>query len=314
MEDKQPIRLTERLHVIDGFDLGLPERTGTYVIAEEKLTLVDTGASPSVPHVKKGLAALGYALEDVKYIIVTHVHLDHSGGAGLLLLDCPNAIVVAHPKGARHLSDPSRLAAGARQVYGDQFDELFDPIVAIPDERLLIKAEGDQLQIGPDCTLEFWDTPGHANHHFSIYDPVSNGMFAGDTVGIRYDQLAREGIELYLPSTSPNQFNPEAMKQAMERMAAAQFDAIYFGHFGKTDQPERALHQSAEWLDVFVEEGKKAFAAELDPQQLADRLFERVQAHLRTKGIPDGHEVYPYIRLDMQVSSMGILDRLSKQK
>lgn len=314
MEDKQPIRLTERLYLIDGFDLGLPERTGTYVIDEEELTLVDTGPSPSVKHVKIGLAALGYMPEDVKYIIVTHVHLDHSGGAGLLLTDCPNAKVVVHPKGARHLSDPSRLIAGARMVYGDQFDQLFEPIVAIPEERLLIKAEGDRLQIGHDCALQFWDTPGHANHHFSIYDPVSNGIFAGDTVGIRYDQLLREGIELHLPSTSPNQFNPEAMKQAIERMSAARLDAIYYGHFGQTAQPEQALRQSMEWLNVFIEEGRKAFKAGLNPQQLADRLFDRVQANLKTLGVPDGHEVYPYIRLDMQVSSMGILDMLSKQK
>lgn len=313
MEDKQPIRFTERMHLIDGFDLGLPDRTGTYVIDEEQLTLVDTGPSPSVEHLKKGLAALGHALESVKYIIVTHVHLDHSGGAGLLLQDCPNATVVVHPKGARHLSDPSRLTAGARVVYGDQFDQLFDPIVAIPEQRLLIQTEGDQLTIGPSCTLEFWDTPGHANHHFSIYDPVSNGVFAGDTVGIRYEQLVREGVDLYLPSTSPNQFNPEAMKNAIERMSKANLDAIYYGHFSKTDQPEQALRQSKEWLHVFLEEGHAALAAELDPTQLAERLFNRVQRYLSMQGIPENHEVYPYIRLDMQVSAMGILDTLSKQ-
>ncbi|MBT2570815.1 MBL fold metallo-hydrolase [Planococcus sp. ISL-110] len=314
MEDKQPIRLTERMHLIDGFDLGLPERTGTYVIDEKELTLVDTGPSPSVKYVKKGLADLGFALEDVKYIIVTHVHLDHSGGVGLLLQDCPNAKVVVHPKGARHLADPSRLTAGARMVYGEQFDRLFDPIVAIPEERLLIKTEGDRLEIGPGCTLEFWDTPGHANHHFSIYDPVSNGIFAGDTVGIRYDQLVGEGIELYLPSTSPNQFDPEAMQQAIERMSKAKLDAIYYGHFSKTDHPELALRQSEEWLGVFVEEGKAAFAAQWEPAQLADRLFDRIQAYLRTLGVPDDHEVYPYIRMDMQVSAMGIVDMLSKQQ
>lgn len=312
--DKLPIRLNERMHLIDGFDLGLPERTGTYVIDEEQLTLVDTGPSPSVKHVKKGLAALGFALEDVKYIIVTHVHLDHSGGAGLLLQDCPNAQVVVHPKGARHLSDPSRLIAGARMVYGEQFDQLFEPIVAIPEDRLLIKSEGDGLKIGPACTLEFWDTPGHANHHFSIYDPISNGIFAGDTVGIRYDQLVREGIGLYLPSTSPNQFNPEAMQAAIERMSAAKLDAIYYGHFSQTDQPETALRQSAEWLKVFVAEGQTAFAAGQAAEELAERLYEKVQDYLRTQNVADDHEVYPYIRLDMQVSSMGIIDNLSKQR
>ena len=314
MEEKQPVQLNERIHLIDGFDLGLPERTGTYVIDEEQLTLVDTGPSPSVKHVKKGLAALGFAPEDVKYIIVTHVHLDHSGGAGLLLQDCPNAKVVVHPKGARHLSDPSRLTAGARMVYGDRFDQLFEPIVAIPEDRLLIKTEGDSLEISPACTLEFWDTPGHANHHFSIYDPISNGIFAGDTVGIRYDQLVSEGIDFYLPSTSPNQFNPEAMQNAIERMSAAKLDAIYYGHFGQTDQPEPALRQSQEWLKVFVEEGQAAFTEQLAPEGLADRLLERVKNYLRTQNVPDDHEVYPYIRLDMQVSSMGILDTLAKQQ
>ncbi|TWT07930.1 MBL fold metallo-hydrolase [Planococcus sp. CPCC 101016] len=313
MEASQPIRLNERMHLIDGFDLGLTERTGTYVIEEEELTLVDTGPSPSVKHVKKGLAALGHSLEDVKYIIVTHVHLDHSGGAGLLLQDCPNATVVVHPKGARHLSDPSRLIAGAKMVYGEQFDELFAPILAIPEERLLIKNEGDHLKIGPSCLLEFWDTPGHANHHFSIYDPVSNGVFAGDTVGIRYEQLVREGIDLYLPSTSPNQFNPRAMHNAIERMSLAELDAIYYGHFGKTDRPEQALRQSEEWLRVFVEEGQAALSSQLNAAQLAERLFNRVQTDLRTRNVPDDHEVYPYIRLDMQVSAMGILDTLSKQ-
>lgn len=312
--DKQPTRLNERMYLIDGFDLGLPERTGTYVIDEEHLTLVDTGPSPSVKHVKKGLADLGFTLEDVKYIIVTHVHLDHSGGAGLLLQDCPNAQVVVHPKGARHLSDPSRLTAGARMVYGEQFDQLFAPIVAIPEDRLLIKTEGEGLEIGAACTLEFWDTPGHANHHFSVYDPVSNGIFAGDTVGIRYDQLVREGIDLYLPSTSPNQFNPEAMQDAIERMSNAKLDAIYYGHFSQTDQPEAALRQSERWLKVFVEEGQAAYTAGLAPEELAERLFNRVQDYLRTQNVADDHEVYPYIRLDMQVSSMGILDTLAKQQ
>ncbi len=312
MGKTQPIQLTERIYIIDGFDLGLSERTGTYVINEEQLTLVDTGPSPSVPYVKKGLAALGFALEDVKYIIVTHVHLDHSGGAGLLLQDCPNAKVVVHPKGARHLSDPSRLIAGAKMVYGKQFNQLFDPIVAIPKDRLLVLTEGDQLTIGANCTLDFWDTPGHAKHHFSIYDPVSNGLFAGDTVGIRYEQLAKEGIDLYLPSTSPNQFDPQAMQRAIERMLTAKLNAIYYGHFSKTDQPELALHQVEQWLNVFVEEGESAIKENWTAEQLASQLFNRVQGYLRTLNVPNDHPVYSYVRLDMQVSAMGILDTLSK--
>ncbi len=305
-------QLTDRIYLIDGYDLGVKERTGTYVLAEEELTLIDTGASPSVPYIKEGLRELGYTLDQVKYIIVTHVHLDHAGGAGLLLQDCPNAKVVVHPKGARHLADPSRLIAGARMVYGEQFDPLFDPIVPIPEQQIIEKTEGGQLEIGPTCTLEFWDTPGHAKHHFGIFDPVSNGMFAGDTVGIRYQQLIPEGIDLFLPSTSPNQFEPAAMQLAIDRFQAANFDAIFYGHFGMTTKPKKALRQASEWLVEFVEEAETAFARQESPQELAIRLQELVREHLRSLGVPDDHEVYRIIQVDMEVSAMGLLDYLSK--
>jgi glyoxylase-like metal-dependent hydrolase (beta-lactamase superfamily II) len=305
-------QLNERIFIIDGFDLGTAERTGTYVIAEEELTLIDTGGSPAVPHIKKGLSELGYSLEEVKYIIVTHVHLDHAGGAGLLLQDCPNAKVVVHPKGVQHLADPSRLIAGARMVFGEKFDELFDPVVPIPNDRLLVKTEGDTLEIGPSCTLEFWDTPGHAKHHFGIYDPISNGMFAGDTVGIRYPQLIPEGIALFLPSTSPNQFDPQAMQQAIDRFQAADFDAVYYGHYSMAKEPKEALRQVAEWLVVFVEEAEAAMKKGQGPKELALRLQELVREYLQDRGVPDHHEVYSIIELDAEVSAMGLMDFLSK--
>lgn len=310
---KDPIQLNERIFLIDGFDLGVPERTGTYVIAEDALTLVDTGPSPSVKHVKKGLETLGFSLDQVKYIIVTHIHLDHAGGAGLLLEECPNAVVVVHPRGARHMADPSRLVAGARMVYGERFSELFDPVVGIPEERLLIKDEGDTLEIGPACTLRFWDTPGHAKHHFSIYDPVSNGMFTGDTVGIRYEQLIRDGVNLFLPSTSPNQFDPAAMRQAIDRMLTLDLNCIYYGHFGMTNNPVVALRQVADWLDIFMEEADVVMTEQKDHEVLAQRLFAQVKEHLRKLKVPDDHEVYGLIELDMQVSAMGILDYFIKQ-
>lgn len=305
-------QLTDRIYLIDGFDLGIKERTGTYVLAEDELTLIDTGASPSVPFIKEGLHELGYTLEQVKYIIVTHVHLDHAGGAGLLLQECPNAKVVVHPKGARHLADPSRLIAGARMVYGEQFDPLFDPIVPIPEKQIIEKTEGGQLELSPTCTLEFWDTPGHAKHHFGIYDPVSNGMFAGDTVGIRYQQLIPDNINLYLPSTSPNQFEPAAMQLAIDRFQASNFDAIFYGHFGMTTEPKEALRQASEWLVEFVEEAEAAVKQQKGPQELANRLQELVREHLRSVGVPDDHEVYKIIKVDMEVSAMGLLDYLSK--
>ena len=192
---KKPVQLTEKVFLIDNFDLSMAERTGTYVLMEEKLTLIETSASPSVPYILKGLAALGVHPDDVLYIIVTHIHLDHAGGAGLMLEHCPNAKVVVHPKGARHLADPSRLIQGAKAVYGEKFKELFDPVVKVPEDRLIIKEDGDSLELGENINLLFIDSPGHANHHFSIYHPSSNGIFSGDTAGIFYPQIYREGID-----------------------------------------------------------------------------------------------------------------------
>ncbi|XKI12545.1 MBL fold metallo-hydrolase [Sporosarcina sp. ANT_H38] len=308
MRKKDYIQLNERIYLIDGFDLGVPERTGTYVFDEEELTLVDTGPSPSVKYVKRGLDALGFSLDQVKYIIVTHIHLDHSGGAGLLIQQCPNATVVVHPRGARHLVDPERLIAGAKVVYGERFSELFDPIIAVPKEHLLVKEEGDTLKIGPTCTLKFLDTPGHAKHHFSIYDPVSNGLFTGDTVGIRYEQLIRDGVDLFLPSTSPNQFEPEAMRRAINRMLGMNLDCIYFGHFGMTNNPNKALLQVSKWLDIFVEEAETVVTEQKGHEVLAQRLLGRVRGYLKEMEVPDDHEVYGLIKVDMQVSSMGMLD------
>ncbi|WP_085524537.1 MBL fold metallo-hydrolase [Tuberibacillus sp. Marseille-P3662] len=314
MQAKEPKYLRKRIHLIDGFDLGVANRTGTYVIEEEQLTLIETGPSPSVPYIKKGLKRLGYSLDQVNYLIVTHVHLDHAGGAGLLLQECPNATVVVHPRGARHLADPSRLVAGARQVYQEKFDPLFDPVIAIPEDRLLVKGDGDTLTIGPDCRLEFLDTPGHAKHHFSIYDPISHGMFTGDTVGIHYKLLADDGIDFFLPTTSPNHFNPDAMNRSIERIRKRSLDRLYFGHFGMTANVEEALCQVEEWLPIFVEEGKQSAVREEGPDALANRLLSRIKAHLRQLNVADNHSVYQVLELDMQVCAQGIVDYLWKQR
>ncbi len=306
--------LDDRIYLIDGFDLDVANRTGTYVIKEEELTLVETGPSPSVKYIKAGLATLGLSLDEVKYIIVTHIHLDHAGGAGLLLRECPNATIIVHPRGQRHLINPKKLAAGARAIYGDSFSDLFDPIVPVPEERLLVKGEGDTLKIGPNCTLEFWDTPGHAKHHISIYDPISNGMFTGDTVGVRYEQLVPNGVDLFLPSTSPNHFNPNEMEASIKRIREKNLDRIYFGHFGMTENTEEALNQASDWLDVYMEIGEQVLIEGKGYDVISQRLLVKIREHLREKGIPDEHEVYILINLDLQVGSLGIIDYFKKLK
>ena len=313
MAEKEPIDLGKRISLIDGYDSGLPERTGIYVIHEEELTLVETGPSPSVPYIRAGLHKLGYTLDQVKYIVLTHIHLDHAGGAGLLLQECPQASIVVHPKAVRHIVDPSRLVAGAKAVYGEQFDSLFAPIVPVPQERVIAKQDGETLQIGPACALQFFDTPGHANHHFSIYDPVSNGMFTGDTAGVHYYPLASAGIPFFLPSTSPNQFDPNKMASSIARYREMNLDRLYFGHYGMTEQLEEAYSQVLHWLPLFVAEGEKARSQGQSHEELRDRLLALVKEALQQRGVGEEHEVFSHLRIDLSVCAMGIMDYLEKK-
>jgi glyoxylase-like metal-dependent hydrolase (beta-lactamase superfamily II) len=313
---KKPVQLTENVFLIDDFDLSMPERTGTYVLTEDKVTLIETSASPSIPHILEGLRALGISPSEISYIIVTHIHLDHAGGAGVMLQHCPNAKVIVHPKGARHLADPSRLIMGAKAVYGEKFSELFDPIIAIPEDRLIIKGDGETLKLSEKLTLKFLDTPGHANHHFSIYHPLTDGIFSGDTAGIFYPQLDREGIEFYLPTTSPNQFDPEKMLQSISTFKALEIERIYFGHYGMSENPIEAFRQVESWLEVFIEEAKHVSQEEKNPQkqveQITQRLYDKIKAHLTKRGLADKHPIYELLYLDVNVSAMGLAHYLTK--
>jgi glyoxylase-like metal-dependent hydrolase (beta-lactamase superfamily II) len=311
--DKKMILNREgRISLIDLLDLNEPFRTGAYVIKEEDVTIIETSAGPSIPHLLKGLAELNIPLDQIKNIIVTHIHLDHAGGAGLFLEKCPNASVIVHEKGARHLIHPERLEAGARQVYGEQFDRLFHPIVPVPEDRVIIKKHNDRLQIGPDSSLTFYDTPGHSRHHFSIYDKKTKGIFTGDTAGINY-AYTLDGESLYLPSTSPNQFNPEEMEQSLELLSRLDLERIYFGHFGISEEPAKALTEVGKWLKIFTETAfdiSRKFEAENQLPALTSALKKAVIDS--NKQFADNEDFLRLLELDMNVSAMGLLDYIRK--
>ncbi|WP_044022568.1 MBL fold metallo-hydrolase [Bacillus sp. SG-1] len=305
------INREDRISIIDLLDLNEHFRTGAYVIKEDDITIVETSASPSIPHLIRGLQQLNISLEQVKNIIVTHIHLDHSGGVGLFLEKCPNASVIVHEKGARHLINPERLEAGARQVYGEDFDRLFHPIVPVPAERVFIKRHNDELQISSDCTLTFYDTPGHSRHHFSIYDNKSRGIFSGDTAGINYKYLLKDE-SLYLPSTSPNQFNPDEMKQSLELYEKLSLEKIYFGHFGISEEPEKALTEVMNWLKIFVETAVEICSANSENPltALTDALKKEVLGS--NEKLQHNKDFLRLLDLDMKVSAMGLIDYLKK--
>ncbi|MBM7633475.1 MBL fold metallo-hydrolase [Geomicrobium sediminis] len=302
------IKIADKTYLIDGLDLGLEQRTGIYVLEGDELTIIETGPSCSYEPIVKGLNELGYTLDDLLHIIVTHVHLDHAGGAGQLMQKAKNATLHVHPKGAKHLNDPTKLIQGAKVVYKDKFDDLFAPVLPCPVEHTVSHEDESVLQIAADRKLTFFHTPGHALHHFSIQDELTGAIFTGDTLGIYYGRLSQKmGTCIAIPSTSPSQFDEQSMLNSWERIKSLKPAIIGFGHFGvSTDQQEvfQSLHSS---YDVF----KTVLSQEhVDPTRLSHILFEALLEHFSIEDRDD--DDVQMMKMDCEVSALGLIDAYHK--
>ena len=194
-----------------------PGLAASHLIVEDgAAAFVDTGTNYSVPFLLSALEALGLQPEHVEYVLLTHIHLDHAGGAGLLMRSLPNARCVVHPRGSRHMADPSKLMAGTRAVYGEERTErLYGEIRPIDESRLLVPEDGTEITLG-SRPLEVFYTEGHARHHYCIHDPESGGVFTGDSFGVSYRALDTAAGAFVFPSTTPVHFDPEAAHAAIE--------------------------------------------------------------------------------------------------
>ncbi len=203
-----------------------------------RAAFVDVGTNDSVPYLLAALEALGIARNAVDYLLLTHVHLDHAGGAGRLMRELPNATAVLHPRGAPHMIDPAKLIAGSRVVYGEErFRRLYGDIVPIPAERVRVTRDGDTLSLA-GRELEILHTPGHALHHQSFADRAHGCMFTGDTFGISYRELDSPRGAFIFPTTTPTQFDPEQLIASVDRLLSYSPEAMYLMHFSRvTDVP-----------------------------------------------------------------------------
>ncbi len=228
--------LTDYEYGISAIDSGFgrPQLAAIHLVVEDgRAALVDTGTNASLPIVLAALKDKGLSPEQVDYVILTHIHLDHAGGAGALMRALPHARLTVHPRGARHMADPSRLVAGTNAVYGEaQARQMYGDILPIPADRMLETPEGTAIRLG-GRELTFLDTPGHARHHVCIRDGRSGHIFAGDMFGLSYRELDVDGRQFVFPTTTPVQFEPSAMHASIDRLLALQPDAIYVTHFGQ---------------------------------------------------------------------------------
>lgn len=258
------------IRAIDTMMGGLTSVTAGYLIQAPRPALIECGPALSIDHVIDGLRAVGMDPEDLAYMIVTHIHLDHAGGAGDVAAAFPNATVVVSEVGARHMHDPERLNASARQVYGELYDRIYGDCTPIAEDRLLGVADGDTIDLGGGRELELLYTPGHAKHHVAVADSDTGAIFVGDSVGVRMP-----GMTVLRPATPPPDFHLEAALASIDRMAQRDPSRIYLAHYGPVDPPDEALDTAVDRLQAWADTAETAYRESDELDHVAETLAAR---------------------------------------
>jgi len=306
-------RLANGIQVVDtGFHRPLFD--AAYLIVERgRAAFVDTGTNHSVPRLLAALAAAGLDVDAVDYVIPTHVHLDHAGGVGLLMQHLPGARLVVHPRGARHLAGPAHLIRSATSVYGaEEIERSYGTLVPVDPARMVTTRDGMTIELA-GRPLHFLHTPGHAMHHHCLWDAASRGIFTGDTFGLSYRDFDTASGPWIMPTTTPVQFQPEALRHSIERLVALDPDWIYVTHYGRVGEVPRLATLLLGQLEEMV-----AFARTTSrgPDRHAELMRGLEAIHLRSlraHGVTLSEErIRELLALDLELNAQGIaiwLDR-----
>jgi len=290
------------------------------VVADGRAAFIDTGTGHSVPRLLAVLEAAGVTRDAVDWVIPTHVHLDHAGGSGALMAALPNARLVVHPLGARHLIDPSKLIAGASAVYGaEEVQRSIGTVLPVPVDRVLESADGMEIDLAGRA-LRLIDTPGHARHHHCVWDERSRGLFTGDTFGLSYRECDTPRGVWLLPSTTPVQFDPPALRRSVERLLALRPDCVYLTHFGRVpttpgvadvETLQQLGRDYLEQLDAVIALGERTAEAIHSAEDrhialvegLREIYLERVQ---RLAGELPRERVLELLEMDIELNAQGM--------
>lgn len=299
--------LAHDVYVIDtGFVR--PRYDASHLIVERgRAAFVDTGTNSAVPRLLQALDALGVARDAVDFVIATHVHLDHAGGAGALLRHLPQARLVVHKLGSRHLVDPSRLMASARAVYGDEeVARSYGELVGVAPERVLETRDAMLLDLAGRA-LQCIDTPGHARHHHCIWDERSRGMFSGDTFGVAYPELTSERGRWLIPATPPTQFDPDALRSSVQRILGFHPERVYLTHYGEATPAAQLGATFLARLEQIVALGQALRSRPQRVDALRDGLTDLYRRWLREHrcALPEAAAV-ELLRVDIELNAQGM--------
>ncbi len=285
-----------------------------YLIVENgRGAFVDCGTQHAVPRLLQAAASAGLAPEDIDWLLVTHAHLDHAGGAGELMSRLPNARLVAHPRAAPHLIDPARLIAGATAVYGEaEMARSYGVIRPVPEERVVIAEDGHTLELA-GRRLQCIDTPGHARHHLCVWDERSRSWFTGDTFGLSYREMDGPLGPFILPTSSPVQFEPEALKTSIARLLAYRPDGMYLTHFGRVGDADRLASELFEQIDAMCQLARQCDARPDRHRTLVAALTALYLERARAQRCPlDDETIARVLAMDIELNAQGLacwLDR-----
>jgi glyoxylase-like metal-dependent hydrolase (beta-lactamase superfamily II) len=296
---------------IHAFDSGYvrPKLAAIHLVVERgRAALIDAGTNDSLQHTLEALDRLGLGPYSVDYVILTHIHLDHAGGAGRLMAAFPYARLLVHPRGARHMADPRRLVAGVTAVYGEEYvRKMYGKLVPVPSGRIVEAADGHVIDLA-GRSLTCVDTPGHARHHLCVVDSRTGGIFSGDMFGISYREHDVDGRPFIFPTTTPSQFDPGAMHASIDRLLACASDAIYLTHYGRVGDVARLgndLHRRLDGIIALAEEAKGA--ADVRHRNLVAALTAYLLAELRRHGcrLPDDG-ILELWQSDLELDAQGL--------
>lgn len=254
------------------------------VIEDGRVAFIDTGSNDALPNALAALKKLGLEAAAVDYVFLTHIHLDHAGGAGSMMAAFPNARLVVHPRGARHMAEPSKLVAGVSAVYGAEYvARVYGEILPIPAARIIEAPDGHVISLA-GRELLCLDTPGHARHHICIVDKRTGGIFTGDMFGLSYRELDVDGRPFIFPTTTPTQFEPGEMRQSIHRLLSCSPEAMYLTHYSRVQNVNELGKDLLRHLDVMValakaEQDTGAHRHQRIKQGLSDYLLAEIRAH-----------------------------------
>lgn len=295
-------------------ELGRPGMAAVHLVVDGgRAAFVDTGTSHSLPALLHALEAKDVDRGDVDWVLTTHVHLDHAGGAGALMQALPNARCAVHPRGARHLVDPSQLIDGSRQVFGaERYDRLYGEIAPIESARVVPVEDGARITLG-GRELELIHTPGHALHHYCIVDAANALVFSGDTFGLSYRDFDVAGRAFIFPTTTPVHFDPEALCRSIDRLMAYAPRSIFLTHYAEVTELERLARELKARVRAFADLGERFREAPDRASKLRRGMFAMIAGWLDAHGFPrDEGERHRLLDDDVELNSQGIevwLDR-----